>query len=148
MSRSTHLARSLRLAIPFAILCACAGGKDIEVGDPSVVGPVSFGGDVVPLFASNGCNNAGCHSGGTPAGALGLSGTPAAVFVELSSGGLQQTGGVREVDKASPAASLVLTVPLTGSGVAHVGGGKQYGSTNDGAYKTILHWIQQGALNN
>jgi len=137
------------------VLAACAGSKSIDVGDsattsPTPTGtatPVSFASAVVPLFTSKGCNGAGCHTGATPAGSLSLSGTASAVFTALSNGGASQTGSVREVDTATPANSLILTKPLTGSAATH-SGGKQFASTSDAAYVTILTWIQQGAPNN
>lgn len=148
--RAALLATACTLSL---VLAACAGSKPIDVGDDSSTTatpsptPVSFASAVVPLFTSKGCNGTGCHTGATPAGGLSLSGTASAVFTALSNGGASQTGSVREVNTTTPADSLILTKPLTGSAVTH-SGGKQYTSTSDAAYVTILTWIQQGAPNN
>ena len=93
---------------------------------------VSFVTNVYPIFKSRSCT--GCHGG---AGGLTVSGSAASAYTAVKAG---------RVDLATPSNSLILKKPLT-SGVSH-GGGKIFTSTSDADYKTILTWIQQGALNN
>ena len=94
---------------------------------------VSYATDVAPIWTSRGCT--GCHGG---SGGLSLSGSATASRSALLAG---------RVNTTTPAASLILTKPLTGSGVSH-GGGKTFSSTADADYQKILDWITQGALAN
>ena len=136
------------------ILAACAGGKDISVGDTSTTNPTgsptnspsgpSFVTDVYPLFASKACNSAtACHQGASPSGIVNLGGGSATAADAFTS--ITGTSGV--VDTGTPANSLLLKKPLTGDPTSHTGG-KQFASTSDAAYTTILQWIQAGAPNN
>ena len=153
----SHVRRAALLATTCALalaLAACAGSKTIDVGDDSSTSPtgsptpVSFASAVVPVFTAKGCAGTGCHSGATPSGALNLSGSASAVFTALSNGGASQTGSVKEVDRATPANSLILKKPLATDTATTHAGGKQFPTVTDASYKTILTWIQQGGLNN
>lgn len=94
---------------------------------------VSYATDVAPIWTSRGCT--GCHGS---SGGLSLSGSVTASRNALLAG---------RVNTTTPSSSLILTKPLTGSGVSH-GGGKFFSSTSDADYQKILDWITQGALAN
>jgi hypothetical protein len=137
---------SVFLVILAVILWSCSGGSsDTQTGTGTGTGSstststgsatVSFAADVVPLFSPHGCTS--CHGS---AGGLSLYGSTSAIYAEL----VTEVPNTR-VNTSNPAASTLLTFPLTGSGVSHQ---KAFSSASDPDYQTILQWITEGALNN
>ncbi len=108
----------------------------------TVQGPpraVSFRLDVMPVFFRAGCNSGGCHgaASGKDGFHLSLFGyDPAGDYYRLT----QQMVG-RRVDLAAPAQSLVLLKAI--GAVPHTGGRRIRPDSE--YYKTLLHWIQEGA---
>lgn len=94
------------------------------------VGPMSFSGDIIPIFNAS-CNTASCHNQGgvTPD----LSATNA--YLSLTSGGYLNT--------ASPKNSSLYHWMLGDNGTPMPPSG-----TNATYNAKVLAWIEQGALNN
>lgn len=133
-------------------LSACGGGgggdDDDDAASPTPL-DVTFRGGVLPALAAE-CATSGCHDDVTMAADLVLGGSttvPNDVHAEILTGGMTElAGGPAVVNTANDAQSTLLTEPLEGSGVTH-GGGKQFPSTADDGYRTILGWIEAGAPN-
>ncbi len=99
--------------------------------------------DVQVGLDQKGCTAAACHGGlQTPQ----LKAAPASDADKMATYTAFKTGCAQGkcVDAATPLASLVLTKPLAGSGLTHVGG-KLYADFNDAVYTKWLAWIQAGA---
>lgn len=105
--------------------------------------PISFAGDVVPIFSL--CS--GCHAGAGQGGFSLDSGDVNTLYYEVAQEPSTAANPSPRVDTTTPENSLVLTKP---SGVSH-GGGLISGFDLSGMhqhYDTILQWIQEGANNN
>lgn len=100
---------------------------EFEKVDPTI--PVSFSTDIMPIFNSNNCNVAGCHSVGFSI--LDLSAANA--YNDLFAKNL--------IDKTVPASSK-LYLKLSETGSTHAG------RSTPTQQATILTWIEQGAKNN
>jgi Protein of unknown function (DUF1549)/Protein of unknown function (DUF1553) len=101
--------------------------------------PVSFRLDVMPVFFRSGCNQGGCHgaASGKDGFHLSLFGyDPAGDYWRLT----QQMVG-RRIDLAVPEQSLLL---MKASGMVPHSGGRRFKPDSE-LYKTLLHWIRQGA---
>jgi hypothetical protein len=97
-----------------------------------ITGPVSFSGDLIPLFNAS-CNMSGCHAKGGQKPDL----TPDNAYTSLTNGGY--------IDVTNPENSSVY-LWLTGKkGTPMPPGGP---SNPSGINDYMLAWIQQGALNN
>ncbi len=104
--------------------------------DAEPAGAPSFASDVYPLLQSGGKNCVSCHGAGGIMASFPYDDGATATLQRLMQGG-------QRVNLGSPATSLVLTKPLTASGVNHRA--KLFASTSDPAYKLILSWITSGA---
>lgn len=105
----------------------------------SAAEPIDFARDVVPTLTKLGCNSGACHGsfqgrGGFRLSLLGFD--PAADYDAL----VAEAHG-RRLFPAAPERSLLI---LKGSGqVGH--GGKKKLDTNSDSYRTLIHWMNQGA---
>ena len=89
--------------------------------------PKSFSTDIMPIF-NTGCNMSGCHAPGGFSPDLTLANAYSDLFAE------------NLIDTITPENSILYKK------VAPGGSMNSYSKKND--YKTILTWIQEGALNN
>lgn len=117
----------------------------VKVTDGATMLPtnVSFSTQITPIFDRRGCVN--CHSGNGPGrdlGGLTLDGGNNLVYREL----VEERPGIR-VDTASPALSLVLTMPLLES-PPDPHPNVTWTSTSDPDYLLLLAWITEGAQQN
>jgi hypothetical protein len=111
----------------------------VMVKDATVVRPISFRTDVMPVFMRAGCNVGGCHGAarGKDGFHLSLFGyDPANDYNSLTR---QLT--TRRINLALPEESLLLT-KVTGK-VPHTGGERFKANTQ--YYKTLLTWLKAGA---
>ena len=127
--------RAALAVLPLAALHGCA--SDNIMDDPLTAHrtdrlDITFRTGVLPVLYGNDCTNGSCHAFGTP-------GTADDVYASLLSANL--------IDVEDPSESLLLVKPLQGSFRQH-GGGKQFESTTDPDYLTLLGWIESGAPNN
>ena len=103
--------------------------------------PVSLVNDVVPILTKSGCNAGTCHAkagNGQNGFQLSLLGfEPREDFAHLV---LEGRG--RRISLTSPEQSLLL---LKATGTVPHGGGARFSVDSD-RYKTLLHWIRQGAI--
>lgn len=119
---------------------------DITVSDGELMLPtnVSFGGDVVPIFAKRGCEV--CHSGnsiGADLGDLALNGGNSKIHRELTEE-ISPNYDKTRVDLVEPANSLLLTMPsLEDPPDAHPNA--TFASPTDPDYLILLGWITEGA---
>lgn len=107
-----------------------------------------FSTDVLPIFNSK-CNNVGCHIGAGSGGGLNLSSTDN-YLGDGESGVIGNIKSSSEISLTTPSQSQLLLKPLAsaeGGGSGSHGGGEIFNSTNDADYKTILCWIDSGAVN-
>ena len=113
----------------------------LTVQDVTVVRPVSFRRDVMPVFMRAGCNVGGCHGS-----ARGKDGFRLSLFGFDPEGDyfrLTREVGYRRVNLALPEDSLVLQKAL--GAVPHTGG-KRFEPSSEYA-KSLVTWLQAGAPN-
>jgi hypothetical protein len=118
-----------------------------ETGTPPQSSPhnVDFDSQVYPLFlpvTQGGLGCQGCHTnegGSMPSGEMNLFGGPDVAYQSL-----EPMMHMDRVNVQNPPQSLVLKNPLYGSGQDHPI--VAFASVQDPAYKTILAWIQEGAV--
>ncbi len=113
------------------LLIGCYKDKTVifDTGE-EITRPVSFTGDIVPIFNSS-CNGSGCHNAGGKSPDL----TIVNAFNSLSSGGYVNTG-----DPQSSLLYLWMT-GKKGTPMPLSGANKDYNAL-------VLAWIKQGANNN
>ncbi|CAN5242148.1 DUF1549 domain-containing protein [soil metagenome] len=112
----------------------------VVVKDAAVSRAVSFRLDVMPVFMKHGCNNGSCHGA-----AKGKDGFMLSLFGYDPAGDYHRiTRAIvgRRVDLAVPEKSLMLEKVI--GAVPHTGG-KLFDTTHSD-YKTMLRWLQAGAL--
>lgn len=134
------MARGLAVTLVALLFSAC--GTIAVTGFQNVVDctdvKADFAADVFPIFASAECSASGCHAGASPAGDLGLDGTAATVFQNITT--------TTAVDTDDPKSSTLITKPLKGT-VDH-DGGDQFETLSDSGYVTIFCWVSDGAQDN
>jgi hypothetical protein len=111
----------------------------VSVSDATVVSPVSFKLDVMPVFTKAGCNSGACHgtSRGKDGFHLSLFGfDPDGDYYRLTR---EQIG--RRINLAIPTESLIVQKGL--GAVQHTGGVRF--TTNSGLYATLVTWLNTGA---
>ncbi|MFN3649665.1 MAG: DUF1549 and DUF1553 domain-containing protein [Armatimonadota bacterium] len=119
------------------------GGKStllpVTVSRAAEAVPVSFLYDVLPIVSRAGCNQGTCHGNAEGRGGLKLSfkgEDPAGDHAVLA-----VHGGGRRVNRADPGRSLLL---LKATSALPHGGGPRL-SVGSEEYRTLAHWIAQGA---
>ena len=144
----------VRVLLAAALLVSAAAACDRGDDDDDAASPtpldVTFRGGVLPVLAAVAHPSAACHDDVDPAAELPLGGpslVPEDVYIALHQGGdAELAGGPQVIDTANAAQSSLLREPLEGSDLAHTGG-KQFASTDEDGYLTILGWIAGGAPN-
>ena len=131
MLRNKKITRAIMAFAAALVLAGCYKDKTVIFDTTEeITRPVSFTGDIAPIF-NNSCNNSGCHSPGSKAPDL----SEASAYNALTGGNYINTG-----DPKSSELYLWMTgkkgVPMPVSGI-----NKDYNAL-------ILAWIKQGALNN
>lgn len=108
---------------------------------------VSFGTQVVPIFAKRGCVN--CHSGNGPGRDLGSLTLDASIVTDYKNVAvnISPTYKTTRVNLKEPAKSLILTMPSY-ENPPDPHPTVVFPSTADIDYQTILVWITEGARNN
>src|SRR5947209_1790973 len=107
---------------------------------PAPPKPISFRLDVMPVLFRAGCNSGGCHgaASGKDGFHLSLFGyDPSGDYFRLT----RQIVG-RRIDAAVPEQSLLL---LKATGMVPHSGGRRFAPKSE-LYNTVLHWIEQGAV--
>jgi hypothetical protein len=147
MNRRSLLLAVLSGAVTLSFLGACVGNDPIGTEPSPIPADFTLTTGVMPAFSNSGCVAGGCHLGPTGQGGVALGGggmTSTDVYNSLHAVDLQ---GNVPVDTANAMASVILTAPLQGaSGTTHTG--TKPWTTGNSDYKTVLGWIQAGALNN
>ncbi len=118
-------------------MATSGGAPDLAQGGGGEMGPttVKFI-DIQHDLDTLGCTNAGCH-GGTQKPVVKAMATST---TDLMMNYMDVLG---DVNAGAPDQSLLLTKPLTGSGVTH-SGTKPFMSTQDPVYQRWLNWIKAG----
>lgn len=116
----------------------CSAKVAVRVSNSRSGRPVSFPGEIVPVFSKLSCNSGGCHgkSGGQNGFALSLLGFQPADDYDF----LVKEGRGRRVFPAAPEQSLLLR---KAAGTLPHGGGKLL-RPGDENYQLLLDWIHQG----
>lgn len=131
MLRNKKVMRAVITVAAALVLVGCYKDKTVifDTGE-EITRPVSFTGDIVPIF-NNSCNTSGCHSSGGKSPDL----SEASAYTALAGGNYFNTG-----DAKNSELYLWMTgkkgVPMPVSGI-----NKDYNAL-------VLAWIKQGALNN
>lgn len=104
---------------------------------------VTFATNVAPIFSSRNCNQAGCHTGASPAGGLDLGATDTtAIYNSIIGNGAVDTS----TSPSDPLNAPLIAKPL--KGLTDHEGGDNFDDLDDADLKTIYCWIQSGANNN
>ncbi len=111
-------------------------GRDLNAGNPAV----SFELDVLPVLTSTGCNAGACH--GKQRGQNGFQLSLLAFDADFDFDAITRQSRGRRLFPASPAESLLL---LKATGEVPHGGGRRL-ERDSNAYRTLLGWIEQGAV--
>lgn len=124
------------------VVARCAEGSsraEVRVGQSAAAVDIGFERDLLSIFTTKGCNSSACH--GSPAGQngfkLSLYGSDAKADYEM----IVRGGGGRRISAEAPEESLLLAKPSFRT--AH--GGGQLMTPESDEYRTILHWLRQGA---
>ena len=143
-SHMPHLLRTNRLTV----LLLCLAAACIATGaEPPVVtstreqpaAAVSFELDVQPVLSAYGCNSGPCH--GKQRGQNGFQLSLLGFDSNFDHASLTQDARGRRLFPSSPAQSLLLQKAI---GTAPHGGGRRFEIDSE-AYRTLYHWIDQGA---
>ena len=114
----------------------------VALPNPAQPIEINFERDVLSLLTTKGCNSSSCH--GSPAGQngfkLSLYGADAAADHAM----ITTAHNGRRIDSANPENSLLLRKPSFA--IPH--GGGHILTKNTDEYRTLLHWLQQGAKRN
>ena len=140
------------LAIPLVLLsvlslgCGTVSVTGIQNSiDCTSVAIQSFATDIVPVFSSRTCTDAGCHIGSLPAGDLDLdvAGSDAGtIYTNLTTSGALDTGA----DPSAPLDSILVGKPTIG--LLEHEGGDIFLDLSDVDLAKVYCWIEQGAANN
>ena len=145
--RITHMMKKTFLFFVLTLLASGLGKlgfcmdpqtSDTQLESDTVVEPIDFINDLVPMFTKVGCNTGKCHGSSIGRGGFKLSlygGMPKSDYDAIT----RRQGG-RRVNLADPEASLVFTKPA--EIVEHGGGEVLSGGKNT---ELLLNWIKQGA---
>ena len=113
----------------------------LSVSQATTERPISFHLDVMPVLTRTGCNTGSCHGA-----ARGKDGFRMSLFGFDPQGDYQRITreiGVRRINLAVPDQSLMLLKGI--GGVPHTGGKRM--DVSSPYYKTMLAWLEAGALN-
>jgi hypothetical protein len=111
----------------------------IDVRQSTVVPPIEFTRDIIPVLTRAGCNTGSCHGA-----ARGKDGFRISLFGFDPAGDYQRITreiGVRRINLAVPQESLLLQKSI--GAVPHTGGKRM--DVGDPLYATILRWLEAGA---
>lgn len=135
----------LGLAAAFALgACGEAGLTMYEPDPEDGVADVTLRAGVMPVLDQHACR--GCHNATQLASNLDLDLEADPLWDVLMAGGLREAASYGQVvNDAVPAESLLLLAPLPDSSFAHTP--KVFSGESDAGYRTILGWIENGALN-
>ncbi len=127
---------------PLVVPPVAAADADVPP-PPEPPGPVSFSADVLPVFERRGCVICHATGPGNDDGGLKLTGDATKIHDELAKE-LSLTYLSTRIDLATPAASLLLRMPLL-EDPADAHPVAPFASTADADYVLLLAWITQGA---